>query len=705
MRCTGALCALAIVAALGGADASQAARDQKWLGKLSTKARNLRSALETAPRRDLSEHEAALSEEEVELLKEEAEEEIIMLKWATVIGIAALGATFILGFLAESIHLHWLPEAAIGVLVGMFASGLALMAHSDGLLEKEKFDFEFFMIWLLPPIIFEAGFNMNVQSFIANLCPTAFFAFIGTFASTFVVGGLVWWFGQMGLCYPLGMLAALTFGSLISATDPVTVLAVFQALGVKIDLFSMVFGESVLNDAVAIVLSRTLLSFNNPENPVDAEHILGAGKLFLIIFIGSLLIGAVGGILSSLTFKLLDLRHHDEMLYMEAALSFVFPWCAYFVAEASELSGIVSIMSCGMVMATYTRPNFSPRAVRLTARAYKVVALIAETFVFVYLGMATITFPIFTYTVWHFFFWATLACFVGRLHIYIGSFLTNCFRDATSKPPPISPAYSFVMWFSGLRGGVAFALASESPFCSDNEHNDSLAMMQARCGEMRGDAGRCGEVRGDMHTDSLAMMQATMLIACFTIFVFGGAITTICIYFDVLEPKKGAESTARSKMLSAMHQQKTSTQLMVDDGHNWLLKMLTNEQAYEKSDELRFDDDEEKGDEEVVVAEVEAELGKNAFTELKSEIMKPRNFEKGATASEMAANPDTLHAALGSPALVRTATKDAKIDVLRTRLPNLSTKDLEKLLEGAGGDVDLAVKNAKAPINTPPALL
>ena len=120
-------------------------------------------------------------------------------------------------------------------------------------------------------------------------------------------------------------------------------------------------------------------------------------------------------------------------------------------------------------------------------------------------------------------------------------------------------------------------------------------------------------------------------------------------------------------MLSAMHQQKTSTQLMVDDGHNWLLKMLTNEQAYEKSDELRFDDDEEKGDEEVVVAEVEAELGKNAFTELKSEIMKPRNFEKGATASEMAANPDTLHAALGSPALVRTATKDAKIDVLRTR--------------------------------------
>ena len=63
--------------------------------------------------------------------------------------------------------------------------------------------------------------------------------------------GLVYLAGQAGLCYPMGGLAALTFGSLISATDPVTVIAVFQKIGVKVDLFSMVFGESVLNDAVS----------------------------------------------------------------------------------------------------------------------------------------------------------------------------------------------------------------------------------------------------------------------------------------------------------------------------------------------------------------------------------------------------------------------------------------------------------------------
>ena len=130
-----------------------------------------------------------------------------------------------------------------------------------------------------------------------------FFAFVGTFASTFVVGGLVWQAGQMGLCYPLGLLSALVFGSLISATDPVTVLAVFQKLGVKVDLFSMVFGESVLNDAVAIVLSRTLLGFNKPGTEVNSESIMAAVASFCTIFGGSLLIGAFYGIVSALVFK------------------------------------------------------------------------------------------------------------------------------------------------------------------------------------------------------------------------------------------------------------------------------------------------------------------------------------------------------------------------------------------------------------------
>ena len=173
---------------------------------------------------------------------------------------------------------------------------------------------EFFMVFLLPPIIFDAGYNMDVKAFLANLGPTMFFAFIGTFGSTFVVGGAVYYAGQQGWCYPLSMLASLTFGSLISATDPVTVLAVFSKLGVHVDLFSMVFGESVLNDAVAIVLSRTILSFNVPGTEVNSESIGAAVVSFFVIFGGSLLIGAVFGLLCTYTFKVLDMRHHEDLL-------------------------------------------------------------------------------------------------------------------------------------------------------------------------------------------------------------------------------------------------------------------------------------------------------------------------------------------------------------------------------------------------------
>ena len=65
---------------------------------------------------------------------------------------------------------------------------------------------------------------MNASSFFENIGPTMFFAFAGTFASTFVVGGMVYAAGQAGLCYPLGLLACLVFGSLISALTPIPTL-------------------------------------------------------------------------------------------------------------------------------------------------------------------------------------------------------------------------------------------------------------------------------------------------------------------------------------------------------------------------------------------------------------------------------------------------------------------------------------------------
>lgn len=486
-------------------------------------------ACETAPLA-AAQHMISSREEKQQEAEAEAEADA-QLKLSIVVGIFGLGSTFAIGHILEMNHVHWVPEAAVGVILGWLISTTMLMLGDTGVLKFQRFDFEFFMMYLLPPIIFEAGYNMNVHSFIANLGPTMFFAFVGTFLSTFIVGGLVWYAGQLGLCYPMGLLASLTFGSLISATDPVTVLAVFQALGVKADLFSMVFGESVLNDAVAIVLSRTLLSFLLV--PVSAATVANAALSFVIIFGGSMLIGAIYGGFSSLAFKYLKLSHHDtegqqiDNKFVELGIAFCFPWSGYFTAEALQLSGIVAILSCGMVMASFTRHVMSPEAVDLTSNAIKGIATIAESFVFVYLGMALITFPIFRSTTWILLAVSMLACFVGRLHIYLGGWLANCCRPQESK---ISQSYMFVMWFAGLRGGVAFALASMSYLRQD---------FPQRCGGLPEDS-EC-PYSEDVN-DSTAMLQLTMLIAVFTILVFGGAITKVAITLNVVEEKKPPSS-------------------------------------------------------------------------------------------------------------------------------------------------------------------
>ena len=141
----------------------------------------------------------------------------------------------------------------------------------------------------------------------------------------------------------------------------------------------------------------------------------------------------------------------------------------------------------------------------LTAQAYKCLAMVAETFVFVYLGMAVFTFPIFHGTVWLLSLISMLACLVGRLHIYLGSWLTNCARDATTALPPISSTYQFIMWFSGLRGGVAFALAAGIY---------AEAKFPETCGGApeRGPEHNCVPAM----SDGLAMLQATLLIAAMT---------------------------------------------------------------------------------------------------------------------------------------------------------------------------------------------
>ncbi len=125
------------------------------------------------------------------------------------------------------------------------------------------FNPELFFYVLLPPIIFNAGYGLKNKQFFRNITSILLFAFIGTTVATFVTGSLVFWYSEhIDTSTSLTLNDCLLFGALISATDPVTTLAVFHDLHVEPILYALVFGESVLNDAIAIVLYGTISEYN-----------------------------------------------------------------------------------------------------------------------------------------------------------------------------------------------------------------------------------------------------------------------------------------------------------------------------------------------------------------------------------------------------------------------------------------------------------
>jgi len=210
------------------------------------------------------------------------------------------------------------------------------------------------------------------------------YAFIGTPVATIVTAVCVYFVSNFGWTNnPLTILDCAIFGALISATDPVSTLSVFSSLGVDRNLYSNVFGESVMNDAIAIVLYRTLITFVSEE--FTALSCLFAFLNFLKIFFGSMGIAIAIGMLSTFVFKFTTL---DRYPTLELILLILYAFASYLLAEGLKLSGIVSVLFCGIFMGHYTSHNLSKKAEGVSKKLFHVIAVIAETFVFTYLGLA-----------------------------------------------------------------------------------------------------------------------------------------------------------------------------------------------------------------------------------------------------------------------------------------------------------------------------
>ncbi|XP_071679309.1 sodium/hydrogen exchanger 6 isoform X3 [Lolium perenne] len=273
--------------------------------------------------------------------------------------------------------------------------------------------------------------------------------------------------GLIHLVYRMPLIESMMFGALVSATDPVTVLSIFQELGTDVNLYALVFGESVLNDAMAISLYRTMSSLRT--NP-SSQNIFIVILRFLEDFFGSMSIGVGAGFISALLFKYSTLG--VENLYnLESCLFVLFPYFSYMLAEGFGLSGIVSILFTGIVMKRYTSPNLSEDSQRFTASLFHLLSSLAETFVFIYMGF-DIAMERQSWSHIGFIFFSIIFILVARAaNVFSCAFLVNLVRPPHRK---ISRQYQQALWYSGLRGAMAFALALQSVHDLPEGHGQAI---------------------------------------------------------------------------------------------------------------------------------------------------------------------------------------------------------------------------------------
>jgi sodium/hydrogen exchanger-like protein 6/7 len=280
----------------------------------------------------------------------------------------------------------------------------------------------------------------------------------------------------------LSLLECLTFGTTLSATDPVTILAIFKQHKVDPKLYTVIFGESLLNDAVSIVMYEyVILSFRSYDDPhvhyfertlsqfhgteIYLSSLFHGTGIFLLSFSVSMVLGVAFGLAMSLV-----LKHSSLAVYpsIESCLVALCAYTCYFFSNGLSMSGIVSLLFCGITLKHYAYHTMSLRTQRATKYIFGTLAKLSENFIFIYLGMSLFTSPpsgekVTSYVKPLFIAVTTVAVvFTRYAAVFPLSELINFFqRHARGQRSEELPhAYQMMLFWAGLRGAVGVALAA-----------------------------------------------------------------------------------------------------------------------------------------------------------------------------------------------------------------------------------------------------
>lgn len=335
------------------------------------------------------------------------------------------------------------------VIVGLVLGVLARQLHFLSVFSNVHLTPNIILYILLPTLVFEAAINIDVRLLIRNLVPTLVLAAPGLIVATGITGYLV------GTFTPLSMGCAMIFGALISATDPVAVIALFKDVGAPRRLTMLVDGESLFNDATAIVMFDIILALVLSGTALTGATVAGAAVKFVVVFVGG---GLVGALIGYAIVRIIDLAGNEPLV--EIALTTVIAYAAFIVAQFYlNLSGVMSVVGAGMVVSYCGQSRFNNEVKDYLEKFWSYASFAANSFIFLMLGLTEdyLTDGVgHLVTVFGYSFVAILAVQIARLVVVFGMVPLINWIPGQRR---ISMAYRKVMFWGGLRGALPIGLA------------------------------------------------------------------------------------------------------------------------------------------------------------------------------------------------------------------------------------------------------
>ncbi len=306
---------------------------------------------------------------------------------------------------------------------------------------------ELILLIFLPALLFEAAWNLRLEHLRENLTPILLLAVPGVVVSVGIAGTVL----HYGIGWPWA--TALLFGAIISATDPVSVLALFKKLGLPKRLNTIVEGESLINDGTAVVVFKIILALAAGATLASSTGglLMDSLREFIKVVFGGLAVGAIIG----LTASALTARFDDHLL--EITLTTIAAYGSYLGAEGLHVSPVIAVLTAGLIIGNYgRRAGMSPTTQVAVNSFWEYAAFVVNSLVFLLVGLETQLGAMFAHS--RTIAWGVLALLLSRVVAVYGLMpLVN----RITKPVPFR--WMHVLFWGGLRGSLSIALALSLP--------------------------------------------------------------------------------------------------------------------------------------------------------------------------------------------------------------------------------------------------